>query len=72
MPAGVLAAVIAYNWTEAAFKGLDPVFFVLFIIALQYRRAKRSGYQRPEPVYLESDEELVYAKGDIGADSSDL
>ena len=56
---GFLAAVIAYNWTEAAFKALSPVFFVFFIIALQYRRAKRDRYQRLEPVYLEGDEELV-------------
>lgn len=33
---GVLIAVILYNWTEAAFKGLSPLWFVFYIIAIEY------------------------------------
>jgi exopolysaccharide production protein ExoQ len=36
---GFLAAVILYNWTEAAFKTLNPIWFVFFLIALDYPRA---------------------------------
>jgi O-antigen ligase len=31
-----LAAIVFYNWTESAFKGLHPVFLLFFIIALDY------------------------------------
>ncbi|MGH7978640.1 MAG: O-antigen ligase family protein [Limisphaerales bacterium] len=33
---GFLGAVLAYNWTEAGFRGLDPVWFTFFIVALDY------------------------------------
>ncbi len=33
---GVLAAIIVYNWTEAAFKGLSPLWFLFYIIAMDY------------------------------------
>ena len=35
---GFLAAVVVYNWTEASFKALHPVWFVFYIIALDYPR----------------------------------
>jgi O-antigen ligase len=35
---GFLAAVILYNWTEAAFKTLSPVWFVFYLIATDYPR----------------------------------
>jgi exopolysaccharide production protein ExoQ len=35
---GFLAAVVFYNWTEASFKGLHPVWFVFYIIAMDYPR----------------------------------
>ncbi len=31
-----LAAVIVYNWTEAGFKTLHPMWFAFYIIALDY------------------------------------
>lgn len=37
---GFLAAVVVYNWTEAAFKGLHPVWFVFYLVALQNPRAE--------------------------------
>ena len=33
---GFLITVLVYNWTEAGFRGLDPVWFVFFIIAMTY------------------------------------
>jgi O-antigen ligase len=35
---GFLAAVVVYNWTEASFKALHPVWFMFFVIALDYPR----------------------------------
>lgn len=36
----VLIAILAYNWTEAGFKALHPVWFLFYIIAIDYRRSK--------------------------------
>ena len=36
---GFLAAVILYNWTEAAFKTVNPIWFVFYLIALDCPRA---------------------------------
>ena len=33
---GLLVAVIAYNWTEAVFKNISAMWFVFYIIALDY------------------------------------
>jgi exopolysaccharide production protein ExoQ len=33
---GFLVAVIAYNWTEAAFKNISSLWFVFYIIAMDY------------------------------------
>ena len=33
---GFLAAFVFYNWTEAAIKALHPVWFVFFLIAMDY------------------------------------
>jgi exopolysaccharide production protein ExoQ len=35
---GFLAAVIMYNWTEAGFKTLNPIWFVFYLIAMDYPR----------------------------------
>jgi O-antigen ligase len=35
---GFLAAVVVFNWTEAAFKTLSAVWFVFYIIAMDYPR----------------------------------
>ena len=35
---GFLAALILYNWTEAAFKTLSPLWFVFYLIATDYPR----------------------------------
>jgi hypothetical protein len=37
---GFLVAAVLYNWTEAGFKTITPVFFMFFIIAMDYPRAQ--------------------------------
>jgi O-antigen ligase len=39
---GYLIAVLFYNWTEAPFKAVDPVYFVYFLIAMDYPKAQLS------------------------------
>ena len=36
---GFLVAIMLYNWTEAAFKTVNPIWFVFYLIALDYPRA---------------------------------
>ena len=60
---GFLAAVILYNWTEAAFKTLSPIWFAFYLIAMDYPRIFLTTAQAS--VGVESSEEsreLVYAK----------
>ncbi len=33
---GFLAALVLYNWTEAAFKTLNPLWFIFYLIAMDY------------------------------------
>jgi exopolysaccharide production protein ExoQ len=35
---GILAALVLYNWTEAAFKTLNPLWFLFYLIAMDYPR----------------------------------
>jgi len=35
---GWLAAVVVYNWTEAGVRSLNPVWFVFYLIAMEYPR----------------------------------
>jgi len=61
---GFLAAVILYNWTEAAFKTVNPIWFVFYLIALDYPRAyvtvaeSSVGVERSE-----KDMEFAYVEG---------
>ena len=60
---GFLAALILYNWTEAAFRTLSPLWFAFYLIATDYPRIYLAtaqvsmGVQSPEETG-----ELVYAK----------
>ena len=42
---GFLSALVVYNWTEASFKALHPMWFAFYIIAIDYPKPKL----RPEP-----------------------
>jgi O-antigen ligase len=59
---GFLVAVIAYNWTEAAFKNISPIWFVFYLIALDY--PQRESETVDDSVTMESveaDEDLISA-----------
>jgi hypothetical protein len=60
---GFLAALILFNWTEAVFKTLSPLWFAFYLIATDYPRILLATAQAS--VGAESPEEtgeLVYAK----------
>ena len=46
---GFLAAIVVYNWTEAAFKTIHFVFFAFYIIALDYPKRNASPVNRMPP-----------------------
>ena len=59
---GFLAALILYNWTEAAFKTLSPLWFVFYLIAMDYPRILLGSAQSSDGVESpEESRELVYA-----------
>ena len=47
---GFLAAVALYNFTESAFKGLHPVWFVFYIIAIECPQVRFAAAISPEAV----------------------
>ncbi len=62
---GLLAAIVVYNWTEAGFKTVHPIWFVFYIIAMDYPRAHLTTTQTSVGVARsEEDMEFVYAEGE--------
>ena len=60
---GFLAALILYNWTEAAFKTLSPLWFVFYVIAMDYPRIQFTPAGASLEVgRTEESRELVYAQ----------
>ena len=57
---GFLTAVILYNWTEAAFKTVNPIWFVFFLIAMDYPRTHLTTAQ-PAVGIARSEEDLEFA-----------
>jgi len=43
--AGLLVAIVVYNWTEAAFKTTHPIFFMFYLISIEYRRERNPDYR---------------------------
>jgi len=62
---GLLLAVIAYNWTEAAFKNISAMWFVFYIIALDYRQPKVDSFDRTEIIGRDEGEKSVHAEREI-------
>ncbi len=60
---GFLAAVVLYNWTEAAFKTLSPVWFAFYLIATDYPRILARRERSPEIEEPRSSRDFVYAEG---------
>ncbi len=58
---GFLAAVVLFNWTEAAFKTVSPVWFVFYLIAMDYpKRELASVEESDRAIDREADTELAY------------
>jgi exopolysaccharide production protein ExoQ len=59
---GFLSALILYNWTEAAFKTLSPLWFVFYLIATDYPRILLASAQASDAgESTEESRKLVYA-----------
>jgi exopolysaccharide production protein ExoQ len=69
---GFLLAVIAFNWTEAAFKNISAIWFVFYIIALDYRQPEFEFFRTIQTFGKNEDERLVYAEAENDAESSDF
>jgi hypothetical protein len=60
---GFLIAALFYGWTEAAFRSIDPVYFVIFLIAIDYPKAELAiAVQSNETESAEGDTPLAVAK----------
>lgn len=63
---GLLAAILAHNWTEAGFRGLSLTFFMFFLIAIDYRTLRMVPLQASsEADSLEEEPQLVYSYGKV-------
>jgi hypothetical protein len=60
-------AVIAYNWTEAAFKNISVIWFVFCLIALDYSQPESDSFQSMEAIPPEENKELACAEDEIDA-----
>ncbi len=59
---GFLLAVIAYNWTEAAFKNISPIWFVFYLIALDYPQREFAADEESVAIdRVEAEGELISA-----------
>jgi O-antigen ligase len=58
---GFLVAALFHNWTESSFRGLGLVWFVFYIIAMNYPRVRLNAVEEHSELYVETEEaELVY------------
>jgi hypothetical protein len=58
-----LVAALFYGWTEAAFRSIDPVYFVIFLIAVDYpRRQLATAEQSNEKEATGAEMTLAVAK----------
>jgi exopolysaccharide production protein ExoQ len=60
---GFLIAVVLYNWTESSFKTTSPIWFVFYIIALEYPKFRASFTELAFDA--ESETNLVYAQDEL-------
>jgi len=57
---GFLLAVVAYNWTEAAFKNISPIWFVFYLIALDYPQREFAAVEESDAINtFEAEGELI-------------
>jgi exopolysaccharide production protein ExoQ len=61
---GFFCAIILYNWTEAAFKTTSAIWFIFYIIAMDYPRSHLASVQSSVGLARsEEDLELAYVEG---------
>jgi O-antigen ligase len=59
----LLAAILLYNWTEAAFKLLNGLWFIFYIIALQCPKGRLTSVETSfSTTESDEDRELAYAE----------
>jgi O-antigen ligase len=58
---GFLAAIILYNWTEAAFKTVSAIWFIFYIIAMDYPRSRPASAQSSVGLARSEEEDLEFA-----------
>jgi exopolysaccharide production protein ExoQ len=57
---GFVVAVIAYNWTEASFKAVSAIWFVFYLVAMDYpERQVATTHQSVVTDNIEPEEELL-------------
>jgi exopolysaccharide production protein ExoQ len=62
---GVFAAVVVYNWTEAAFGTYSPVWFAFYLIAIDYPRTDlTTGQSTVGVARSEENREFAYVEGE--------
>jgi O-antigen ligase len=61
---GFLAAVVLYNWTEAGFRTVSPLWFAFYLIAMDYPRIRLvTGEASAGVEGADESGELMYAEG---------
>ena len=61
---GLFCAIILYNWTEAAFRTVGAIWFIFYIIAMDYPRSHlASGQSAVGLARSEEDLEFAYVEG---------
>jgi exopolysaccharide production protein ExoQ len=61
---GFLAAVIVYNWTESSFKGLSPIWFVFYMIAMSCPEPELTPIEESSEIpHSEEEIEVAYYRG---------
>ena len=61
---GLFCAIILYNWTEAAFRTVGAIWFIFYIIAMDYPRSHLASAQSSVGLARsEEDLEFAYVEG---------
>jgi len=67
-----LIAVVVYNWTEASFKALHPVWFIFYVIALDYPRPQQNTAPEPAELVHDPAETSPYDTNDEGEENKNF
>jgi len=56
---GFVVAIVIYNWTEASFKALSPLWFFFYVIAIRYPESLAPAAQNSDLDFSEEEREHV-------------